>query len=223
MQQMKSFENWLTQEVEDLFGLEEVEKHPLLETWLHALPALDLIEEAVLDKLRPILATKVKYWNEDELKFQFIAPLIYFLDFGVPKFYTVFTQRNLSATVKTVSGQVVEIKGRVEWLIASGKQVPKTPFLFIHEYKPHLKSTPSDPKGQLLIAMYAAQALNAPATHPIYGAYVMGQHWYFVFLKEGQYAESRAYDATQTEQLKAIFAILKQAKAYIHQILKISK
>jgi hypothetical protein len=44
-----------------------------------------------------------------------------------------------------------------------------------------------------------------------------------VNLKDGQYAESRAYDATQSEQLKAIFAILKQAKVYIHQILKISK
>jgi hypothetical protein len=218
---MKSFENWLTQEVEDIFGLEEVEQHPLLETWLQVLPALETFEAAVLDKLRPILAAKVKYWNEDELKFQFIAPLIYFLDFGIPKAYTVFTQRNLSATVKTVAGQTVEIKGRVEWLIASGKQVPKTPFLFIHEYKPHLKSTPSDPKGQLLIAMYAAQVLNAAAPHPIYGAYVMGQHWYFVLLKDGQYAESRAYDATQPEQLKNIFAILKKAKAYIHKALNI--
>jgi hypothetical protein len=51
----------------------------------------------------------------------------------------------------------------------------------------------------------------------------MGQHWYFVFLKDGQYAESRAYDATQPDQLRAIFAILKQAKVYIHQILNIKK
>lgn len=99
--------------------------------------------------------------------------------------------------------------------MASGTQSPKQPFFFIHEYKKQL-DTSNDPLGQLLAAMVAAQKLNQ-SSHPIYGAYIIGRHWYFVILDGILYSESFAYDATK-EEIIAIVKILRHTKTIINQI-----
>ncbi|CAK8722870.1 hypothetical protein LDFHOB_12390 [Candidatus Electronema aureum] len=67
--------------------------------------------------------------------------------------------------------------------------------------------------------MAAAQAANAQP-HPVYGAYVVGRHWYFIVLDGKVYGESLAYDATKEEELMQILAILKKTKALIEQLLQ---
>ena len=54
---------------------------------------------------------------------------------------------------------------------------------------------------------------------PIYGAYIVGRHWYFVVLENETYAESLAYDATKDE-IFDIFEILRHAKDIIETIFK---
>ena len=70
-------------------------------------------------------------------------------------------------------------------ITATGKRVPKHPYFFIHEYKKELESS-SDPLGQLMIAMVAAQHLNQDG-NPLYGAYVVGRSWNFVILDGKEY------------------------------------
>jgi hypothetical protein len=88
----------------------------------------------------------------------------------------------------------------------------------LHEYKPE-KTSGNDPLGQLLIAMVHAQSLNTALDKPLYGCYTLGRFWFFVVLVGKEYRVSRAYDATQTEDLTAMVAILEKVKAYIHQVL----
>ncbi len=101
--------------------------------------------------------------------------------------------------------------------MASGTQFPKEPVFFLHEYKKQL-DTSNDPLGQLLAEMVAAQTLNS-RPHPIYGAYVIGRHWYFVILEGKSYAESLAYDATK-EDILQIVSILRHTQLLIDHILR---
>jgi hypothetical protein len=213
---MKSFENWLTQEVKQTFGLKEVIQHPDLKNWLNANYPADADETSILKKLFELVKKKYKFWNEDELKFFFISDLVNLVNFNDSDDYTCFSQRILSAHVIDNQGVKVHLRGRAEWFIATGEQIPEKPFLFIHEYKPHLKTTQSDPLGQLLVTMVAAQSLNKTA-EIIYGAYVMGKHWQFVILKDKIYSESKSFDCTEWQELLQIFSILKQNKVYIQE------
>ncbi len=215
---MKPFENWLTQEVKQTFGIQEVEKNIHLEAWLAANIDTTETELQQLEKLRLRLHKKVKYWNEDELKFFFISQLIDLVDFNSNKQYAAFTQRILSAKILTVQKEIMPLRGRVEWFVATGEQIPQHPFFFIHEYKPHIKSTPSDPLGQLLIAMVVANELNQDKI-PLYGAYIIGKHWQFIVLETNMFAESISLDATQMDDLLQIFRMLKDAKQRIEALL----
>jgi hypothetical protein len=171
-----------------------------------------------IETLRLSLFDNVEYWNEDELKMLFIAPFLIYFGFTNPPHYRIFTQR-----LFTLQTPTVEASGKIAWLVALGKQTPKKPFFFLQEYKP---SPPppeggvlfgNDPLGQLLIAMVDVQTLNENPTKPLYGCYIIGRFWFFVVLEDKQYGVSRAYDATQTDDLTAMVEILQKIKTNIHQ------
>lgn len=204
---MRSFENWLTQEVEDTFGVAQVETLPLLENWLrrdepdHS-PLDDSLEHA-----RRRLVRNADFWNEDELKLMFIAPVLAFVEYETDRFKP-FSQRRLRAVIDGV-----EVAGIVDFMVARGRQIPKEPFFFLHEYKQEARRE-TDPKGQLLIEMLAATVLNGNGL-PLYGCYVTGRFWYFVVLSERRYAVSRAFDASREDDLRAVVATLLKVKTYI--------
>ncbi len=212
---MKTFENWESEELELTFGLQRVKNSLSLGQWLKAKCIITDIENLRIDILRSELSDNADYWNEDELKFFFISPLIAFVNFTSEKFKP-FTQRPL-ATMKTdVNGSEVELKGRVEFIVATGKQHPRHPFFFLHEYKPE-KRRDKDPLGQVLSAMLASRELNT-TKHALYGCYVVGRMWFFVLLQNNEYSVSQAYDATKKDDLSAIFCILKECKKYVEAL-----
>jgi hypothetical protein len=165
------------------------------------------------------LVRKVEAWNEDELKFFFLSNIITLVDFSKPKVYSSFTQRTVATKRPDIQGKDVDLRGRIEFFVALGEQIPRHPFFFLHEYKPLNKTTPSDPLGQLLIAMLATQTLNQ-IEHPLYGAYVRGSSWQFVVLENNQYAVSKSFDALEEDELFKIFSILKRCKSYIEHWLE---
>ncbi len=205
----KPFEQWLSEEVEIAFNIERVRNLPTLTEWLDV-PKNSPIAP-MIEKLRLSLSENVEYWNEDELKMLFIAPILITFDFNNPPLYRVFTQRQFS--IQTAE---VEANGRVEWFIATGKQIPKKPFFFLQEYKPE-KNAGNDPLGQLLIAMVDAQILNDDTKKPLFGCYMIGRFWFFVVLIEKSYSISKSYDATQTDDLSEIVVILERVKIHIHK------
>ena len=205
----RPFEQWLYEDVQNEFGIKRIKNHQVLVAWLDVPNALPL--ESNITRLQTLLESRIEAWNEDELKMNFIAPLLTEINYHNLPHYTVFSQRYFSLQTDTV-----EASGRVEWLIATGEQTPKKPFFFLQEYKPE-KNAGNDPLGQLLIAMVEAQIMNQPAQHPLYACYNIGRIWFFVVLADKEYSVSRAYDATQTDDLTDMVAILKKVKVYIHQ------
>ena len=145
----------------------------------------------------------------------FIAPFLIHFGFDNLPHYRVFTQRYMKMQTENV-----EATGKVEWMVATGKQTPRKPFFFIQEYKPE-KPSGNDPLGQLLIAMVDAQLLNNTPEKPLYGCYTLGRLWFFVVLHDKSYSVSRAYDATQIDDMQDMIVILKRVRRYIHQELNL--
>ena len=89
----------------------------------------------------------------------------------------------------------------------------------MHEYK-RSQGTEADPLGQLLIAMVAAQRLNADG-QPLYGCYVIGKFWHFVLLEGQTYSVSQGYDATDAGELRIIWSVLVHTKQLIEERVKL--
>ncbi|OAD21694.1 hypothetical protein THIOM_002533 [Candidatus Thiomargarita nelsonii] len=212
---MKSFSKWSTEEVEEEFQLVFQPESQAFQDWLQVSNEISSEEASFLHQLSRKLRYSVRDWNEEELKIYFIALLLDKIDFYQEQ-YRPFMERELSVEY----GENKKLWGFIDFLVAQGKHSPKQSFFFIHEYKKELDSS-NDPLGQLLAEMVAAQKLNQHQ-HPIYGAYIIGRHWYFVILEASSYTESLAYDATK-EDIINIFCILRQTKALIEQLIIHSK
>lgn len=209
----KSFEQWYAEEVEIAFDLErvKVKKIPLLEELISD-ENINLELTANVYKLQNSLIDNVDSWNEDELKMQFLGPLLVESDFNNYPYYKVFSQRKAS-----IQTEKVESSGKIEWMVAQGRQIPRNPFFFLHEYKGE-KASGNDPLGQLLMAMVYAQKENQ---NPIFGTYILGRFWFFTVLENQKYAVSNAYNATKTEDLAIILSVLEKVKQHIHQFLQL--
>jgi hypothetical protein len=202
----KSFDDWTTQEVRLSFNIEQVPATPFLKNWLAAVHPPNAHQVQFIEAKRALLERFYRNWNEDELKFQFIAQIVELVDLH-GRNYNIFSQRNLSAVVNGIT-----LQGRPEVMIATGQEDPLRPYFFIHEYKPSKRA--DEPLGQVLAAMVAAQAHNADGK-PVLGCFVIGALWQFVVLQDNTYTLSQTYDATQTPELHAIYSAFYQAKLYI--------
>jgi hypothetical protein len=207
----KPFEQWLKQEVENEFQLVRSFHSVLLNDFLTQIPTLTAIEMEKAEALREKLFFFVDSWNEDDLKLNFIGPILQVIDFQQPK-YRVFYNAFLKITL-----QGAEIAGRVDGVLAKGSQIPEKPLFFLQEYKPE-KLKNSDPLGQLLVAMVAAQVINKNHTETLYGCYIMGRNWFFVELTDKEYAVSNAYDATNHDVFKIVAILSKIKQLYIQKI-----
>lgn len=207
----RPFEQWLFEDVQEVFGIKRIKNHQTLLDWLNVENAPPLPPN--ITRLQDLIDNRIESWNEDELKMNFIAPLLTEINYHYLPHYTVFSQR-----LFTLQTDTVEATGRVEWLVSTGEQTPKRPFFFLHEYKPE-KNSGNDPLGQLLMAMIEAQILNETPQTPLQGCYTIGRFWFFVILVGKEYSVSKAYDATQTDDLTLMVAILEKVKMYIHQVL----
>ena len=202
----KSFDDWTTQEVRDSFNIKEVDKIPLLDEWLSFVTIPTAVAVQIMEEKRLLLRRFFRTWNEDELKFRFIAQIVELASL-IGDSYNTFTQRGLSVVVNDIP-----LQGRPELMVATGQEDPKKPYFFIHEYKPSKRA--DEPLGQVLSAMVAAQALNNDGL-PLFGCFVIGAIWQFLVLEDKKYALSRIYDATDPKDLEAIFSALCQSKVYI--------
>lgn len=200
---MATFGSFTFDVVEEKFNIREEKSLPLLTEWLSATYTANDKIDFVLNLYKGHLLEKAIIWNEDELKMFFIGPLIELAQITTPHFQP-FTQRMIGMNY---NGE--DISGRVDFMIATGRRLPKAPYFCIHEYKQE-PDKDGEPIGQALIAMVTAQYLNG-TKFPILGAYVIGRLWFFMVLDGDTYAKSIAFDAT-TEDIFLIFAILQKSK-----------
>ena len=134
------------------FGIERVfEEYPLLDDWLSDTSLPNEEDRRPLKKLSYELFRSIDTYNEEELKVFFIGPffsLIPFKEHGMRP----FMDRPFSFEYgQDKSGNPLIATGRIDWLLAKGRQDPREPRVFLHEYKREVEAT-GDPLGQLLIA-----------------------------------------------------------------------
>ncbi len=213
---MSSFKYWTREKLNKRFGLKRVYQSELLNDWLQKTPEIDDYERVILLRWQENLIKFIDYWNEEEVKLKFIGNMISLVNFDTESL-SAFAERELSGTV---DGE--EMNGNPDFMVARGKQEVDSPFFFLHEYKKELDNNSPDPAGQCLAAMLLAyeKNRNVPemAEKPIYGTYVIGRNWFFVILKDREYAISLAYDATHSDQLYDILRILKANREKIREI-----
>jgi hypothetical protein len=205
MMKKRDFKDWEYEQINDEFGyIRHYEKFEPLETWLKAENPITDQEFEQLKDLSKELLFNAEDWNEDELKFLFLSPLIKLVDFR-SNHYKVFTQRKIAATI----GEW-EISGIFDFVVSRGKQRPKQPYFFIHEYKSE-KRKDNDPLGQLLAEIIVVQQLN-DVRFPIYGCYIVGRYHFFVVMNGKEYAVSKSFDSTDEEDIRQIFKLFRFVK-----------
>jgi hypothetical protein len=207
---LKSFEKWTFEEVEDKFEIKRVPSLYALETWISVQNPISDAERAILEERKNFAVFHIVEWREIDLMAQLIIPIL-----NLVNFYTTAYRIFYDAPVRIQLNENEEIAGKLDCVVARGKINPKQPFLLIQEYKSE-KFKDSDPLGQLLIAMVAAQKTDRylAADHPRYGAYINGRNWFFVVLHGSEYAVSNAFNATKDDIFR-IASILKAAKGYV--------
>ncbi|TAE69652.1 MAG: hypothetical protein EAZ85_12645 [Bacteroidetes bacterium] len=215
---MKSFEKWETEELILTFGIKPKNVMQKMQIWLEANFSCNETEQIIIDDLRNRLLYFVDYWNEQDLKSFFILPIINMIDFSKLTKYRTFMEHTFAANLKDINGNEVNLRGRVEMVVATGEQRPRIPFFFLNEYKAQLKAI-TDPKGQLLVAMLAAQTKNNGINLPIYGMYNIGQNFFFLILEGDEYAISKQFDATDKQDLEKIISMLKFVKNHIENFI----
>lgn len=156
---MKPFEKWETEEVERTFGIKFLRIMPLMQDWLQFSQILSPKEEEKAEELRLFLEPFASLWNEEDMKVFFIMPVLQIVNFFALDKYRTFMEATIEANLTDAQNNPCTLRGRVEMVVATGKQRPQIPFFFLNEYKAQRKVV-TDPQGQLLIAMLAAQAKN---------------------------------------------------------------
>jgi len=196
--------------LDNLLGLKEIQHLPALTEWLASETEISDFELQTIENLQRKLINYVNYWNENELAFRFIGPLLELVDYADEKF-TLFSQRTLEAKIDNI-----ELSGKPDGIIASGKRSPQQPYLYLQEYEPENEPV-GEPAGQVLAAMLVAQELNEHQ-HPIYGCYVRGRQWLFIVLQGKEYSISLGDIATR-DDIFTIFKVLKGLKPILHTLI----
>ncbi|MDM8523724.1 hypothetical protein QUF80_10170 [Desulfococcaceae bacterium HSG8] len=188
------------------FSLKQIRTSPVSENWLNGEAGISDFESQALLRFREKLRLNVYDWNEAELAYNFIGPLIALADYTTDKF-NFFAERPFGGVVGDI-----EMRGKPDGMIASGFREPEKPYFCFHEYKRE-KDPDGDPAAQALAPMLVAQEISE-YRHPIYGCYVRGGLWYFITLEKKAYCISEGYLATR-DDIFDIFRILQVLKQII--------
>jgi hypothetical protein len=208
--QKRSFDSFNTDELEELFKIKRAFNLPEMQQWIDAEHTITDDYKIRIKRHQALLVKMADAWNEDELKFFFIGPFIAEAELHT-ELYKPFTQRNM-----TIKLPELELNGKVEFMLAKGRVMPRKPFFFLHEYKQERRRE-TDPLAQVLLAMLAARIENQHDFDD-YGCYVVGRNWFFVLFKGDVYEVSESFDATKEDDLFRIFMMIREVKRIANHV-----
>jgi hypothetical protein len=205
----KKLKNYNEAEIIEMFNLVRLvgnNKHPLMQEWTDVTATLTNTEQEVFDYISDNLSQKIAGWNEEMLKMNFIAFVIFLGHLTETEQYKTYYESMLEATV---DGNFLKV--RADMMVASGiLEYPKTPYFYFQEYK-KTKDPKGDVTAQVLEAFLIAQELNKN-NKPMYGCTVIGKYWEFMTMEQRTYCISKSYDCTEEDDLMQIIAILRKFK-----------
>jgi hypothetical protein len=212
--------NFNLQDIVVTFELSHNENCSHLAEWLAGTFELESSLLKMIDSLHENISSAGVYMNEEEIKAKIVGLVFFFADMEIPRKLMVFYERPLSGIIKDVPMSVI-----CDCIVATPViNAPKNPYFFLQvernrnpdevgKFKKS-KGEKKDPEAQMLVAMLLAQQKNNDQK-PIYGSFLLGMNWYFTTLIDGDYCVSRAYDASNKEELIRIIYILKRLKELI--------
>jgi hypothetical protein len=173
------------------------------------------IESTVISFLENLIEREkhyIKIYNEEDLKVNFIIPVLNKVNFKISDNIRSFYEERITYTTDSFI-----FNGTTDFLVSKGFRKPQKPYFFIQEFKKGQSN--AFPEPQLLAELIAAVELNDWKS--IRGAYIVGAIWNFVILeklKTGkyQYFVSENFDCTKINDLKNIFKHLTFVK---HEII----
>ncbi len=189
------------------FGIKRQQNCEILEQWTKVQGSLTTLQATLFETLCQEMKDEGDYWNEEELKIQFIGLLFRIADLNVKDKIKVFYERPLSATVQKITLNVV-----ADCLVAKPMEfnTPQNPYFFLQEFKKG-KGEKKDPEAQMLSAMLIAQEKNKDKK-AVYGGFLVGSIWVFATLCGTLYCTSRKYDAANRQDLEQIVYMLRHLK-----------
>ena len=195
----------------DTFSIQVLQQLPLLDKWLlGSVFEFDTVQQQILADAYLGMSRMGDYWNEEELKMNFISLILYITEINEPGKIQTFFERSFQAKRNQITLSV-----KCDLMVATplGINSPKAPYFFLQEFK-RGRGDIYDPEAQMLAAMLIAQTLNHD-DKPLFGAYILGRNWFFAALEEDNYCRSRQFDASQKDDLHQIIFILRKLKQLI--------
>jgi hypothetical protein len=195
-----------------IIGVHGLSRNKTCEILNHLITTSGVLEDKYIEFLelhRENLDVYGEYWNEEELKMNFLAHIFYVAQLREYKKIDIFYERPLSWEYNGKTERVM-----CDCLLAKpfGVYAPQIPYFFLQEFKKQKQN--EDAEGQMLLAMLIAQERNANGK-PTYGCYLQGKNWVFTTLHDKNYCVSQQFDATQQDDLYQIIYILRHLKQVI--------
>ena len=193
--------------LEEVLDIDVIFEQEIFNEWFNYKYEISDYELKFLTTLLNAKKNYLQYYNEVQLKSQFIIPILTLVNFFTNEFKGWF-ERNLTGIVNNY-----ELKGNTDFMVATGKLKPKKPFFFIQEFKKY--RTISNPLEQLLAEMAVAMQINGK--NILQGTYNVGKYWSFIILEKTKqnkykYYESDSFDSSKIEDLKKIYINLQAVK-----------
>ncbi|OQX98140.1 MAG: hypothetical protein B6I24_06310 [Bacteroidetes bacterium 4572_128] len=150
-------------------------------------------------------------YNETKLVVKFIGQILNKIDFDT-EYFTDWYGHKMTCKLNGYT-----FNGEPDFAVATGIEVPETPYFFLQEYKKSVNPS-GNPEYQVLAAMLAAIEKNK--TNTIKGGYIIGAYWKFMILEKlengnYEYFVSDGFEALNFEHLKKIYIYL-QAVKYLY-------
>lgn len=199
--------------VQVTYDISRVVNCEVLKAWQSTKGSLEPYQIAWLTDVRHNLEREWDYWNEEELKMEFVSSLFQAAKINTPQRIKTFYERTLSGKLKDTDEEPLTVV--CDCVVAAPNKggKPTNPYFFFQEFK-KTKGDKNDPEAQMLVAMLLAQKMNND-DKPIYGAWLQGRIWNFTVLNQKEYCTGRSFDATDEAQLHQIVCILQGLKALI--------
>ncbi len=203
-----------------LVNIEKNYDRAIFEDWFDFKYELKQDEIKFLTKLIDRNELLISDYHEEDLKANFIVPLINKVDFLMMKARI----RNFYNEPLSYQTDKFIFNGRADLMVSSGLQVAIKPYFFIQEFKKAEEF--GNPRPQLLAEMISAVELNKIKS--MRGAFIVGKDWNFVILEKlgkdkYQYFISKPFDSTDIEKLKGIYRNLQFVKDEIIQMARQEK
>ena len=193
------------------FQIEKNKECKHLSEWLDASVDFSVFENQLLDFALEKYANLGDGWNEEELKMHFISFVLAAADVNIPKVCKTFFERPLNGVIDGYELNII-----CDCMVALPRLAgdPDKPYFFLQEFKQAQRFGRTDPQGQVLVAMLLAQEMNKD-DKVIYGCYVIERQWFFTTLIGRNYCVSKAFDATEKDDLLFVTAVLRKLKTLI--------